>query len=67
MSSNGLANAHNSISDCNDIMVGVLLFPENWTGLIWWCSAACDLVLKNLLSPLQPVEPHKTRKSVDEP
>lgn len=39
-----LSNAFNGIRDYNILTVGVLLFFANWTGPIWWSSAACNLV-----------------------
>jgi ethanolaminephosphotransferase len=39
-----LSNAYNGVSKYNIITVAVLLFSANWTGPIWWCSAACSMV-----------------------
>lgn len=39
-----LSNAFNGITTYNILTVGVLLFSTNWTGPIWWSSAACSLV-----------------------
>jgi ethanolaminephosphotransferase len=44
ISSIDLSNAYNGVSQYSVVSVGVLLFSVNWTGAIWWCSAACDLV-----------------------
>jgi ethanolaminephosphotransferase len=46
ISSIDLSNAYNGITEYNVAKVGVLLFSANWTGAIWWCSAACDLVAR---------------------
>jgi ethanolaminephosphotransferase len=40
ISSIDLSNAYNGVSDYNIAAVGVLLFASNWTGPVWWCSAA---------------------------
>jgi ethanolaminephosphotransferase len=40
ISSIDLSNAYNGVADYNIVAVGVLLFASNWTGPIWWCSAA---------------------------
>jgi ethanolaminephosphotransferase len=44
ISSIDLSNAYNGISVYDVATVGMLLFSSNWTGPIWWCSVACDLV-----------------------
>ncbi|KAM3417179.1 GPI ethanolamine phosphate transferase 2 [Cercospora zeina] len=40
ISSIDLSNAYNGVADYNILAVGVLLFASNWTGAVWWCSAA---------------------------
>ncbi|PPJ52725.1 hypothetical protein CBER1_11161 [Cercospora berteroae] len=40
ISSIDLSNAYNGVADYNIVAVGILLFASNWTGAIWWCSAA---------------------------
>ena len=45
ISSIDLSNAYNGVGDYNIVAVGVLLFASNWTGAIWWCSAAVTLLL----------------------
>jgi ethanolaminephosphotransferase len=50
ISSIDLSNAYNGITEYDVVKVGVLIFSANWTGAIWWCSAACDLVPRT--SPL---------------
>ncbi|KAF2206838.1 hypothetical protein CERZMDRAFT_115561 [Cercospora zeae-maydis SCOH1-5] len=40
ISSIDLSNAYNGVADYNIFAVGILLFASNWTGAIWWCSAA---------------------------
>ena len=42
-----LSNAFNGINNYNILTVCVLLFSANWTGPIWWSSAACSLVREN--------------------
>jgi ethanolaminephosphotransferase len=49
ISSIDLSYAYNGISSYNPATVGALLFASNWTGAIWWCSAACDLVPRGRL------------------
>ncbi|KAM0715209.1 hypothetical protein Q7P37_009674 [Cladosporium fusiforme] len=44
ISSVDLTNAFNGVSEYDIITVAILLFSANWTGPIWWCSAACNLV-----------------------
>ncbi|KAI5365066.1 Putative Type I phosphodiesterase/nucleotide pyrophosphatase/phosphate transferase [Septoria linicola] len=44
ISSIDLSNAYNGVADYNIVAVGVLLFASNWTGAIWWCSAATLLL-----------------------
>ena len=39
-----LSNAYNGITNYSILTVGILLFSANWTGPIWWSSAACSLV-----------------------
>lgn len=39
-----LSKALNGITNYNILTVGILLFSANWTGYIWWSSAACSLV-----------------------
>jgi ethanolaminephosphotransferase len=53
ISSIDLSNAYNGISQYNVATVGVLLFSSNWSGPIWWCSAACDLVPRDHPLPVQ--------------
>ena len=43
ISSVDLSNAYNGVADYSVLAVGVLLFASNWTGPIWWCSAAVVL------------------------
>ena len=40
ISSIDLSNAYNGVADYNIAAVGLLLFASNWTGPMWWCSAA---------------------------
>jgi ethanolaminephosphotransferase len=44
ISSINLSNAYNGITNYSMLTVGILLFAANWTGPIWWSSAACSLV-----------------------
>jgi ethanolaminephosphotransferase len=44
ISSIDLSNAFNGITNYDILTVGILLFSANWTGPIWWSSAACSLV-----------------------
>lgn len=44
ISSIDLSNAYNGVADYNIFAVGILLFASNWTGAIWWCSAAILLL-----------------------
>ena len=44
ISSIDLSNAYNGVADYNIVAVGVLLFASNWTGPLWWCSAAAGLL-----------------------
>ncbi|KAK4548447.1 hypothetical protein LTR36_009357 [Oleoguttula mirabilis] len=53
ISSVDLSNAYNGVGDYNIVAVGVLLFTSNWTGPIWWCSAA---VLQTFAKPEGPAE-----------
>ncbi|KAK3073536.1 major facilitator super transporter protein, partial [Teratosphaeriaceae sp. CCFEE 6253] len=48
ISSVDLSNAYNGVSDYNIVAVGTLLFASNWTGPIWWCSAAVVLTFTKL-------------------
>lgn len=50
ISSIDLSNAYNGVADYNIVAVGVLLFTSNWTGPIWWCSAA-NLLLNTNAKP----------------
>ncbi|KAK4501656.1 hypothetical protein PRZ48_007465 [Zasmidium cellare] len=55
ISSIDLSNAYNGVADYNIVAVGVLLFASNWTGPIWWCSAASGLLTaKPSIPPPQP-------------
>jgi ethanolaminephosphotransferase len=45
ISSIDLSNAYNGVGGYNIVAVGVLLFASNWSGAIWWCSAAVTLLL----------------------
>jgi len=56
ISSVDLSNAYNGVADYNIVAVGVLLFASNWTGPIWWCSAA---VLTTFAKPKESAEPPK--------
>ncbi|CAK3942924.1 GPI ethanolamine phosphate transferase 2 [Lecanosticta acicola] len=56
ISSIDLSNAYNGVADYNIVAVGVLLFASNWTGPIWWCSAA------NLLLHTSTSTPSKTKE-----
>lgn len=47
ISSIDLSNAYNGVGDYNILAVGILLFASNWTGAIWWCSAANLLLSGN--------------------
>lgn len=53
ISSVDLSNAYNGISNYNIVKVAILLFSANWTGPIWWCSAACSLVPRRMPGPEQ--------------
>lgn len=48
-----LSNAFNGITTYNILTVGVLLFCANWTGPIWWSSAACSLVEESARNPTE--------------
>ncbi|KAK5129523.1 hypothetical protein LTR08_003182 [Meristemomyces frigidus] len=51
ISSVDLSNAYNGVDNYNVVAVGLLLFASNWTGPIWWCSAA---VLQTFAKPQRP-------------
>ncbi|RMY82112.1 hypothetical protein D0862_12122 [Hortaea werneckii] len=53
ISSVDLSNAYNGVTDYNIVAVGLLLFASNWTGPIWWCSAA---VLATFSKPTRSAE-----------
>lgn len=53
ISSIDLSNVFNGITTYNILTVGVLLFSANWTGPIWWSSAACGLVPESALHPIE--------------
>lgn len=53
ISSIDLSNAYNGVADYNIVAVGVLLFASNWTGPIWWCSAA-NLLLNTKVAQFEP-------------
>ncbi|KAI6879471.1 hypothetical protein KC318_g9087 [Hortaea werneckii] len=53
ISSVDLSNAYNGVTDYNIVAVGLLLFASNWTGPIWWCSAA---VLATFSKPTRTAE-----------
>ena len=60
ISSVDLSNAYNGVGDYNAAAVGMLLFAGNWTGPVWWCSAAVTLTFSTArASP--PSEASKTR------
>ncbi|KAF2172754.1 hypothetical protein M409DRAFT_62460 [Zasmidium cellare ATCC 36951] len=56
ISSIDLSNAYNGVADYNIVAVGVLLFASNWTGPIWWCSAASGLLTANPSIPSQALQ-----------
>lgn len=51
ISSVDLSNAYNGVADYNIVAVGLLLFTSNWTGPIWWCSAAVTLTFSKAREP----------------
>lgn len=51
-----LSNAFNGVANYDILTVGILLFSANWTGPIWWSSAACGLVPYNTLQYTQPLD-----------
>jgi ethanolaminephosphotransferase len=65
ISSIDLSNAYNGITDYNVSTVGVLLFAANWTGPIWWCSAACDLVPRDRPLSEQHISSNGRHQSAD--
>lgn len=50
-----LSNAFNGIANYNVLTVVVLLFAANWTGPIWWSSAACSLVPESAPQAIRPL------------
>jgi ethanolaminephosphotransferase len=64
ISSIDLSNAYNGVADYNIVAVGVLLFASNWTGAIWWCSAAVTLLLRPQAERL-PAKPRGTTSSIN--
>ena len=54
ISSIDLSNAYNGVADYNISAVALLLFASNWTGAIWWCSAAVLLMHASRRQPPQP-------------
>ena len=66
ISSIDLSNAYNGITLYNIATVGVLLFSANWTGPIWWCSAACDLVPRGLPLSEQQARSSGEHQNADE-
>ena len=65
ISSIDLSNAYNGITSYNVATVGMLLFSANWTGPIWWCSAACDLVPRGLPLSAQQASSSGGHQSAD--
>lgn len=55
ISSIDLSNAYNGITNYHMLPVAILLFAANWTGAIWWCSAACNLVPRNVPDSGKPL------------
>lgn len=52
-----LSNAYNGVSSYNVVMVGILIFINNWAGPIWWVSATyCLLYSKQKARASQPRE-----------
>jgi ethanolaminephosphotransferase len=51
-----LSNAFNGITNYDILTVGILLFSANWTGPIWWSSAACSLVTYDAPQATQPLD-----------
>ena len=56
ISSIDLSNAYNGVAGYNIVAVGVLLFASNWSGAIWWCSAAVTLLLPRPQPEPQPAK-----------
>ncbi|KAK0939105.1 major facilitator super transporter protein [Friedmanniomyces endolithicus] len=57
ISSVDLSNAYNGIADYNVAAVGLLLFSSNWTGPIWWCSAAVSLTFSKRVKAVESAKP----------
>ncbi|KAK1062769.1 major facilitator super transporter protein [Friedmanniomyces endolithicus] len=57
ISSVDLSNAYNGIADYNVAAVGLLLFTSNWTGPIWWCSAAVSLTFSKRVKAGEGAKP----------
>nr|POE56678.1 gpi ethanolamine phosphate transferase 2 [Quercus suber] len=66
ISSVDLSNAYNGVGEYNIVAVGILLFSANWTGPIWWCSAAVLLTLSKPVRPPQGSRLQEGRNWVDE-
>jgi ethanolamine phosphate transferase 2 subunit G len=65
ISSVDLSNAYNGVGDYNIIAVGVLLFASNWTGPIWWCSAAVQLTFSQLSKLQVPPKVESKRQWIE--
>ncbi|KAK0354455.1 major facilitator super transporter protein [Friedmanniomyces endolithicus] len=57
ISSVDLSNAYNGIADYNVTAVGLLLFTSNWTGPVWWCSAAVSLTFSKRVKAVESAKP----------
>lgn len=66
ISSIDLANAYNGVGNYSIVAVGILLFSANWTGPIWWCSAAVLLTFSKASKPMVPLKTSEGRSWVHE-
>ncbi|KAF2768483.1 alkaline phosphatase-like protein [Teratosphaeria nubilosa] len=66
ISSVDLSNAYNGVADYNIVAVGILLFASNWTGSIYWCSAAVCLTFSRLSLQVGAAARRDRRRWVEE-